>query len=543
MQAEKQFELKTSADKVMLRVRPPGEGEKKIQLSEIQKDLDAQGVNYDAEKLFAIYRRALNEFEPLANRETTAYEITVKVTEDGQQAYLTVIPPTVGREPLTPAQFKKAIEEAKLTKGILYDELRRVMAQHIMNKAVLIARGAEAVEGEDGRMEFIQDDPAKPPMGFSDRVDLRERNLIRNVKEGQLIAKVYPPTEGMNGYTVTGKLMRARSGKRTKLRLGPNMAFNEDKTEIRAIKGGFLVVTSDKVSVEDTYEVENVNAATGHVRFSGVVSVRGAVEDGFNVEAGKGLNVGSTIGKSIIKCEGNVTAMGGMMGATIDAHGSISAKFFSDCTLKARENVVAEEYILHSTVEANMSVMVTRPTTGFIKGGHIRAGVEISAPVIGSEMSEGVTKLEVGLGVDVRGRFEKLQVSIAKNWAAFEKARKNLLYLQLKRDKEGALDDEQQGSLLAMVPVAKKLQHELWEAIPQHHELLAGMAGSGTACAILVPGMVHAGTSIQVQRYQMRVASALKDCGFIIADSALKVMDHSTVAKLMKFRKRQENLA
>lgn len=538
----KQYELKTQANKILLKVRPPAEGEKKAAVTEIQKDLDAQGIEYDPEKLFAIYRRARGEFEPLANRESKAYDISVKVSADGTEAYLLVVPPTVGRAPLTPEMYKKAIQDAKVEKGILWDELKRVMAQRIENVPVPIARGAPAEDGTDGRLEIEKAPDAKPHAGtgFADRVDYHDLNLIANIQPGQCIAKVFPPTEGKHGFTVTGKSLRARAGKPAKVRLGVNVELTPDGKEVRATKAGFVVYSGDKLSVEDVFEVANVNSATGHIRFSGVVNVRGSIEDGFKVEAGKALNVGGTVGNTTVKCGGNVTIRGGVMGAAIESGGTISARFFSDARLRAKQDVVAEEYILHSTVQADRSVIVTKAGVGFIKGGQIRAGSEIVSPVVGSEVSEGDTKLEVGLGIDVRARFEKLQIKLANAWVNFDKYRKNVAFLEQRRVQEGALESQQTDQLRNSIEQARKARSELLEGLTEHHELLANMGdASASVGAVLVPVIAHAATNVQVQRYTMRVTSPLKACGFMIVEGQLKVMDYALANKMVKVKKKK----
>ena len=539
----KQYELKTEASRILLRVRPPAEGEKKAALTDIQKELDAQHIEYDPEKLFGIYRRARDEFEPLANRESKEYDISVKVSNDGTEAYLLVMPPTVGHAPLTPEMYKSAIREANVEKGILFDVLKKVVAQRIENKPILIAKGAPAEDGTDGRMEIERAPDAKPQAhtGFADRVDYRELNLVANVQPGPCIAKVIPPTDGKDGFTVTGKPLPARAGKPAKLRLGVNVELTPDGTEVRATKAGFVVYAGDKLSVEDVFEVDNVNSATGHIRFNGVVNVKGSIEDGFKVEAGKTVNVGGTVGNTTVKCGGNVTVRGGVMGATIEAGGTISARFFSEAHLRAKQDVVAEEYILHSTVQADRSVIVTKASVGFIKGGQIRAGSEIVSPVVGSEVSEGDTKLEVGLGIDVRAKFEKLQTKLANAWVNFDKYRKNLSFLEQRRVQEGTLPPDQREQLHTTIAQARKARVELMDGIAEHHELLANMGdASASIGAILVQSIAHASTNVQVQRYTMRVNSPLKACGFIIVDGTLKVLDYALVQKMVKVKKRKE---
>ncbi|HUJ73666.1 MAG TPA: FapA family protein, partial [bacterium] len=294
----------------------------------------------------------------------------------------------------------------------------------------------------------------------------------------------------------------------------------------------------DRISVEDLYKVDAVNSTTGNVRFNGVVQVVGNVEDGYVVEAGKGLAIGGTVGRTTVKAGGDITIGGGAMGATIEASGSVAAKFFADCTVKAHQDVLAEEYILHSTVEAGHAVHVTKPDIGFIKGGVTRAGQEIVSAVVGSEVSESDTRLEVGLGIDTRARYDRLQPQMSNNMLTFDRGRKNVQYLQQKRETEGTLSVPQTEQLQNAIVQARKARDELFQSLEEHHTLLAGLAPTGGPGVVLVPALAHAATVVQVQRFQTRVTNPLQACGFTIVDGVLKVLDAPQVAKLMRMRKR-----
>ena len=63
----------------------------------------------------------------------------------------------------------------------------------------LIAEGSPAVNGKDGYISF--------------EFDVSRKTLVRNVKAGEKIATVYPPTLGVDGFTVTGEILKAKSGK------------------------------------------------------------------------------------------------------------------------------------------------------------------------------------------------------------------------------------------------------------------------------------------------------------------------------------------
>ena len=128
--ADSYYEIKVSGRQVFLRIRPP-EGGRRANLSDIQRDLRLREIAYRHETLFDIYKRASNDFEPLANQELTRFQVSVEVSEDRQQALLTVVEPDRGEDKLTPAQIKNALEAARVDKGIQYDVIKQVLAAQI----------------------------------------------------------------------------------------------------------------------------------------------------------------------------------------------------------------------------------------------------------------------------------------------------------------------------------------------------------------------------------------------------------------------------
>ena len=229
--SDKFYEIKIGAREVQLCVQPPEAG-KRANLNNIQKELRELDIPFRMEHLFDIYRRASNQFETLSVRETTEYEIMVNVSDDGQIAEMTIIPPQVGQDKLTPVKLKQAMERAKVERGILYESIKKILAEKIVNKPVLIAKGKTSHDGENGRIEYHVQDQSTSGVVAENRVDYKEMNLIKNIQEGELIARVFQPTKGEDGFTVTGKTLKGKNGSRARFKLGRNVALNDSKTEI-----------------------------------------------------------------------------------------------------------------------------------------------------------------------------------------------------------------------------------------------------------------------------------------------------------------------
>jgi len=529
----KTFEIQLMPDRVLLRVQGAAEAGRKASLGEIQKELERLGVKYRPDALLAIYRRARNQLEPLAAREVQELTVQVTLSDDLLEAHIFVVGPPGSS--IAPDAVKAALSQARVSKGLLVNDLKRVISQRLMGQKVLIAKGRPAQHGEHGRVEFLGG-PEEASPSEDGLINWRERNLIRGAKEGETVARVFMPTAGADGYTVTGRVLRARDGRKPRFRVGANVHLSENGMELIATKAGYVVQSSDRISIEDVYVVQDVGSATGNIRFAGVVSVRGNVEDTFRVESSKGVEVGRTVGQASIVCGGDVTIAGGVMGATIEAKGNITARFFSGCTLRAGGDIVAVDYILHGTADADGSVRVINTLEGFISGCTVRARGEISAAVLGSSKSEEITHLEAGGGANMRSQFERLAAQLKSGREAFERLRRNAAFVQEGRIGGGALPDGKREIMDQAVAQAIEARDGLLRDARLYHEIQStlGTVAGPARSVILAANMVNAGVHVQVQRHVLRVKTALKACAFMVIDDQLKPHDYDFVVDLLK---------
>ncbi|MBI3992116.1 MAG: DUF342 domain-containing protein [Candidatus Lambdaproteobacteria bacterium] len=536
---EKHFELKVAGSQVLLRVPPPEKG-KRANLNDIQKELQALGANFRHDNLFEVFRRASNEFEPVGVRQATAYEVLVNVSDDTQEAYLTVIPPDSANATLQPAKLKDALEAAKIEKGILYDEIKRVLLEKIEGQPVLIAKGKQPVQGQDGYIQFYGKGDENVAVEIN-RVDYKELNMIDNVEEGDLVARVVPPTHAEDGYNVYGRELKGHVGKPAKIKVGRNVKRSEEGTEVFSTKAGFIVVSGNKVSVEDIMRVKDVDSSTGNIRFTGVVQVTGQVMDGFTVEAGHGIQVSGTVGRATLKCRGDVKVSRGVLGSTIVADGNVHALFFSEASVEAGGDVEAEEYILHSRVQAGRCVRVKKPRTGFITGGLVQAGWLVQAPNLGSDVSEEQTQIEVGVGLGIKQRFDALVKKINLERASFEKIARQLLLLQGQREKHGSLPQDKQVTLNKMSLAAVNFQAELAGNLRPYHKLIRLLEKTGEVePLVLVEHVINAGTSVQLNRQRVTITDPMEYCAFRVIDGQMKMRDYKEGERAQKMHQSRQ---
>jgi len=144
-----------------------------------------------------------------------------------------------------------------------------------------------------------------------------------------------------------------------------------------------------------------VDFSTGNVRVEGDLTISGTIGAGFVVEASGNIAVMGAVEGATVRAGGNVIVGGGIIGqevGTVDAEGSVTARFVEGATIRAGGNIVIAAEARLSTILADGSVTVGGGRgAGRITGGLTRGRIGVEAVEIGSENGT-PTKVQAGRG-------------------------------------------------------------------------------------------------------------------------------------------------
>ena len=283
--------------------------------------------------------------------------------------------------------------------------------------------------------------------------------------------------------------------------------------------------------------MDNVDSSTGNVRFTGVIRVKGLIDDNFTVEGEKGIEVWDTVGKATLRSRGDIKVNGGVLGATIDSHKNVHAKFLNEATVRCGNNVIVGEYILHSNVDAGKSVQIVSPSDGFISGGKIRAGDSIWTAHLGSKMSEERTIVEVGAGAQLKKELDEILDRVNNSKGVFERYSKNLRVLQHTLETKGKLEEDQAETFEQMFTKAIALRGRLINDLHNYNRLAYQIsAQSESEGFVFVSQQAHAGSTIQIKRFKQHLNSILEACAFRIISGELKAQSYGAALKSYKMQ-------
>ncbi len=383
--------------------------------------------------------------------------MSIEITEDEMKAFIHFVPPRFSGRHIEYGEVIEALKKSDVKTGVKEQEIKDYLERMDYNRPLLAAEGVRTVNGKDAFVEYKVRVDAKD-ISFeedeSGKVDFRNLELLENVVVGQLLAVKVPAEQGVPGRTITNRLMPARSGKDLKIQHGKGTILSADGTELTAEINGQVVFKTGRVSVEPIYVVNgDVSLETGNIVFLGSVIISGNVQDNFEVKAAGNIEVRGTVQKAYLEAEGDIIIFQGIIGreeAKIESTGgTVYAKFIQNARVFAENDVIVPEGILHSNIDAGIRVL-SMGKRARILGGVIRAGEEVNARLLGTDVS---TRTEIRVGIHpkvlqqktdltaMKVKIEEEQVQLKLNIRTLETQKRNAG--KLPNDKEKLFKDLQ----------------------------------------------------------------------------------------------------
>lgn len=456
--------------------------------------------------------------------EDLAQILSVTVNEDRTIAYLQFIVKDENFS-CTAEVFRSFLQAQGVKYGIQEDIVRRFVLnpkEYFYSKTP-IAIGVEPQDGENGRIRYsvpLEDDHHHKPTENDDGiVDFKDVNRLNNVRRGQLIAELLPPSPGRAGQAVTGEQIAHKPGKPALLKLGKNVVLNPEQNAAYAAIDGLVTLTDKgKLNVFPVYEVNgNVDYSTGNIDFVGTVVIRGNVLTGFKVNASGDIRVIGGVEGAELYSEGSIEITGGIIGynkGLVTAGKTVKSSFIQDGNVIAGEDVIVTQSIMHSNIRATRDVICSG-TKGLIVGGNIQAGEKVTARIIGNPMST-MTSIEVGVLPELRNELNDLRVQLKDTMMNLDKSEKALALLdQLASTGRLTPDKVEMRSKLGLTKKSQQL--ELGEIKERILTIEKALEDTGRA-RVEVLKMIYGGSKIAIGRYTKYVKEPISRMSFYFSE-------------------------
>jgi len=459
---------------VFLKVVPPVGNGKRVHSAYAMQELHSRGVeNYDNNLVEKLVDEAGGMYVKVADFNYNPANDTmanIEVDDAEMKVLATIIPPGEGGADLTVDIFKSLLIQNRVYHGVKEEYIEQLVDKPVFREKVEIAEGLKPVNGKDAYIHyFFETDQTRIKLkeGTNGRVNFKELNIIQNVVQNQPLAKKVPPEDGVDGKTVTGKILPARAGSDIPLPIGTNVHVNDANDTIISDINGQVIVANGKINVEPVLTVEgDVNLKTGNIIFLGNVIITGNVEDTFSVKAAGNIEVRGTVSKAELDAEGDIIiyqGINGKSGGKIRAGRSIWSRFIENANVEAGNMVVVTDGIINSNVDAIKSIVCMGKRAN-IMGGRLRAGEEINAKVLGNSTSGTETICEVGFDPHSKLELERLLALKTSSEEELESMRLDLQTLINTKKQRKSLPEDKEAYLQELTERKQVLTDELNDA-------------------------------------------------------------------------------
>ena len=449
----------------------------------------------------------------------------IKISDDHMKVYLTVKPFVQKDIDINLNDVLQTLQSRSISFGIKEDVIKTTLDEvrqgNFSVENVLIAEGDHAINGEDGRLEFLVNvnKNIKPHEDAHGKVDFHDVSIIENVEKEQPLVKLIDSTPGTPGKNVYGKMVNPVHGKPCVLPIGENTKVSTKDTKLLiSCIDGIVKYAGGGVSVKSCCTVEkDVDFSTGNITSKGAIVVKGNVRSGFILDAIGDIEVGGTVEDSIIKSKGNVLVKGGFIGSgkgKIEAEGDATIGFARNQTIVATNVIILREAV-GCTIYAKNTVKVSGDKIS-IEGGITTAGAMIEVESLGSK-NEVHTDVEAGIDYTAHQSQMSTRKEISGFKAVLKTVDKELNTLHAIQKAKGELPAQYTTTFDHLLSRREELVKKLKDLASEE------IVPVNKDAKIMVNRVVHPGIEIKIGESTMTILEECKKTTFYLTGDEIKI--------------------
>lgn len=282
-------------------------------------------------------------------------------------------------------------------------------------KMYCFSRGKKPENGKHGYVKcHFESNPAEKMWQEDEdsRIDFRELNKLNNVKEGELLAELVPPTPHTDGLTVFGQPIHAKKGKPAKMKAGPNVRLSEDEQKAFSEIDGCVKMVRNRLAVDKVHVIRgDVNFKSGNVTFKGDVRIFGDVRETFSVDAEGSIYVQGMVDRAELRSGADITVEGGIYGkedVSVEAEGNVTVGFAENANLHVKGDLYARTALVNCEAWVD-GVLHLKSVGKALIGGHIIALQGVEANSLGNPRIATKTIVEFGLRPELLQKMRQLK--------------------------------------------------------------------------------------------------------------------------------------
>ncbi len=312
----------------------------------------------------------------------------IDISEDKMECYFTIPVGTTDNK-YSLDYILKLLYKAKIRRGVNRKAIENIIDLKRYGVKTLVASGRLPENGKDGYYDFMLEpsDRIMPDMESGDGADFTKVKVFSEVRQGEKLAIYHPPTMGVDGYDVTGKITKARSGKGKSLLKGQGfMLLNDKKTYVAAFSG-IGRIHNGEIRIDKAKRYDSIVDVRDVIKYDGTIWVTGDV-DNARIDAKGDVLVDGSVSCAEITAGGRVVVRKSVVGnvsdkAVIKAGGMVAAGHVDNALIKCEEDLISNDCINCSVSAGGKVVMLG--DKGIISGGRVSSLRGIETAILGGK--------------------------------------------------------------------------------------------------------------------------------------------------------------
>lgn len=430
--------------------------------------------------------------------------IDLRVTANGMRAYLDIFPGINTDKVLTVDDVMAEMQAEKVTVNVNREDITSAVAMAkdgAISEKLLVAEGVEAISGKNALI-VLNFEPVRnrPQILKNGRVDYRNLDNIRVVREGDLLMTKKPATAGVRGLTVRNEEISSEPGQDTEIYAGEGVRSEKDGMEFYAKTDGCVNFTRNTLEVSPVFSVRgNVDYSTGNIVFNGNVYVKEDVLSNFSIKAEKDIFIDGVCQDADLEAGGNIVIKLGVKGegrGVIRAKGDVLVGYAENAVIEAKGNIEITKYAYNSKLRAGGSLNATKEP-GIVAGGEATAFSEITVQQAGTV---GNSKFAMSVGTKFYFEEEMNSLNETKNKFLANKAKIDEFLGSVNLKKKEVLDNPKVRQLIGF---RKQLNEKIAVTDAQMEKLIKEAHHPRPKLKVL--NELYGGIEIQVYRDKMQI--------------------------------------
>ncbi|MCR4992129.1 MAG: FapA family protein [Lachnospiraceae bacterium] len=457
----------------------------------------------------------------------------IDITDDHMKCYFT-IPVGANASRYTLEHIVKLLFKARIKKGISRRAIEEMIESKKYGVKTLVASGRPPQNGQDGYYDYMLEfsEHITPDMSGSEGADFSKVKVFTQVKLGDKLAVYHPATAGVDGYDLTGKIIKAKAGKGKPIIKGQGfMLLSDKKTYVSSISGVGRIhngeIRIDKVKVYD-----NLLNVREKVAYEGSIWVRGDIDNAY-IQAKGDIIVDGSISCADVHAGGRVVVRKSIVGNASDrtivtAGGLVAAAHVDNADIVCGDDLVSND-CLNCKVSANGKVIMLGDR-GLISGGLVTSLRGVETAILGSKTVKD-TIIRTGITEEIDHEYQDVMRKLSRTYQEIK------LYESQRSQLQNFSDSSNKQALQIKIKVNAEsaIKEAELETLKEQKDKIEAKMESVKDAKIIVSGLVFSGTAIKIGNRTLRVhetRESSKGITFRIMDGALLMLDgEKTVAR------------